>query len=173
MYVLVFFFFFQQKTAYEMRISDWSSVVCSSDLRCSCRRASSSCRRGRGASSTSSTASCRATAPSTSARAPSSCASPTGCARGCAQGKAMTTEALSPPGFAYRGAMVRAFAGRSGPLAVVCLAILVLWYAGAVWLNAPVLIDGYERRNEAWDLGRLAGDAMAMERPILPAPPPP
>src|SRR3546814_13640892 len=66
--------------------------------------------------------------------------------------------------------MVRAFAGRSGPLAVVCLAILVLWYAGAVWLNAPVLIDGYERRNEAWDLGRLAGDAMAMERPILPAP---
>src|SRR3546814_5473024 len=26
------FFFFQQKTAYEMRISDWSSDVCSSDL---------------------------------------------------------------------------------------------------------------------------------------------
>src|SRR3546814_4452897 len=36
MYVLVsivlFFFFFKQKTAYEMRISDWSSDVCSSDL---------------------------------------------------------------------------------------------------------------------------------------------
>src|SRR3546814_5053536 len=40
------FFFFKQKTAYEMRISDWSSDVCSSDLRhaplhpsafCSCR----------------------------------------------------------------------------------------------------------------------------------------
>src|SRR3546814_420174 len=30
MYVL---FFFKQKTAYEMRISDWSSDVCSSDLR--------------------------------------------------------------------------------------------------------------------------------------------
>src|SRR3546814_18135375 len=27
------FFFFKQKTAYEMRISDWSSDVCSSDLR--------------------------------------------------------------------------------------------------------------------------------------------
>src|SRR3546814_5331289 len=26
------FFFFKQKTAYEMRISDWSSDVCSSDL---------------------------------------------------------------------------------------------------------------------------------------------
>src|SRR3546814_15864349 len=30
--VLVVFFFFKQKTAYEMRISDWSSDVCSSDL---------------------------------------------------------------------------------------------------------------------------------------------
>src|SRR3546814_10629722 len=30
---MVFFFFFMQKTAYEMRISDWSSDVGSSDLR--------------------------------------------------------------------------------------------------------------------------------------------
>src|SRR3546814_4904436 len=29
---MVCFFFFKQKTAYEMRISDWSSDVCSSDL---------------------------------------------------------------------------------------------------------------------------------------------
>src|SRR3546814_10839205 len=28
----VLFFFFKQKTAYELRISDWSSDVCSSDL---------------------------------------------------------------------------------------------------------------------------------------------
>src|SRR3546814_12760790 len=28
------FFFFRQKTAYELRISDWSSDVCSSDLQC-------------------------------------------------------------------------------------------------------------------------------------------
>src|SRR3546814_9182913 len=31
-----FFFFFKQKTAYEMRISDWSSDVCSSDLPWNC-----------------------------------------------------------------------------------------------------------------------------------------
>src|SRR3546814_6525711 len=31
-FVFVSFFFFKQKTAYEMRISDWSSDVCSSDL---------------------------------------------------------------------------------------------------------------------------------------------
>src|SRR3546814_5226618 len=30
--VLFLFFVFKQKTAYEMRISDWSSDVCSSDL---------------------------------------------------------------------------------------------------------------------------------------------
>src|SRR3546814_2397403 len=32
MTVFLFFFVFKQKTAYEMRISDWSSDVCSSDL---------------------------------------------------------------------------------------------------------------------------------------------
>src|SRR3546814_3742877 len=32
MFLYVFFFFFKQKTAYEMRIRDWSSYVCSSDL---------------------------------------------------------------------------------------------------------------------------------------------
>src|SRR3546814_9066639 len=31
--VICLFFFFKQKTAYEMRISDWSSDVCSSDLK--------------------------------------------------------------------------------------------------------------------------------------------
>src|SRR3546814_1783841 len=35
---IICFCFFKQKTAYEMRISDWSSDVCSSDLRkCVCR----------------------------------------------------------------------------------------------------------------------------------------
>src|SRR3546814_136118 len=34
-FVCLLFFFFKQKTAYEMRISDWSSDVCSSDLRLS------------------------------------------------------------------------------------------------------------------------------------------
>src|SRR3546814_16322999 len=44
--VLVSFFFFKQKTAYEMRISDWSSDVCSSDL--GCRRAAlASCSANR------------------------------------------------------------------------------------------------------------------------------
>src|SRR3546814_19844265 len=43
MFACVVFFFFKQKTAYEMRISDWSSDVCSSDLR---RRSHGRRRRG-------------------------------------------------------------------------------------------------------------------------------
>src|SRR3546814_1236420 len=37
--VLCYFFFFKQKTAYEMRISDWSSDVCSSDLQTAAHKA--------------------------------------------------------------------------------------------------------------------------------------
>src|SRR3546814_10662558 len=42
--LIFLFFFFKQKTAYDMRISDWSSDVCSSDLSfgyCSCNDAKS------------------------------------------------------------------------------------------------------------------------------------
>src|SRR3546814_1235037 len=38
MYFRLLFFFFNQKTAYEMRISDWNSDVCSSDLEIEVRR---------------------------------------------------------------------------------------------------------------------------------------
>src|SRR3546814_1993566 len=44
---IIFVVFFKQKTAYEMRISDWSSDVCSSDLRRS-RRRGAKARRGGG-----------------------------------------------------------------------------------------------------------------------------
>src|SRR3546814_4702088 len=47
--LFLLFFFFKQKTAYEMRISDWSSDVCSSDLH-------PSRKHGRSASSTTPTA---------------------------------------------------------------------------------------------------------------------
>src|SRR3546814_10948011 len=43
----MFFFFFKQKTAYEMRISDWSSDVCSSDLPGPVRRRGSGGGAGR------------------------------------------------------------------------------------------------------------------------------
>src|SRR3546814_16749773 len=46
--LLILFFLFKQKTAYEMRISDWSSDVCSSDLAApSSSGGSSRCRSAR------------------------------------------------------------------------------------------------------------------------------
>src|SRR3546814_9156676 len=45
--LLICLFFFKQKTAYEMRISDWSSDVCSSDL-CSHGAAAAPCEQGVG-----------------------------------------------------------------------------------------------------------------------------
>ena len=73
-------------------------------------------------------------------------------------------------GGAGGGVRGRLVAGRTLPVLVVVGALLVIWYAGAVWLNAPLLIDGYGRRDQSWTATRLVADAWAMERPILPAP---
>ena len=59
--------------------------------------------------------------------------------------------------------------GRTGPVSVLVLALLVLWYAATVWLNAPLA------RTLASDPATLHGTAlvaatMDMERPVLPAP---
>src|SRR3546814_5307945 len=48
-WLFVYFFFFKQKTAYEVRISDWSSDVCSSDLRVEGARVPQPGRKARGA----------------------------------------------------------------------------------------------------------------------------
>ena len=60
--------------------------------------------------------------------------------------------------------------GRGLPLLFVVGVIIVIWYGAAIRLNAPQLIDGYERRDESWTFGQLIGDAWSMERPVLPAP---
>lgn len=68
------------------------------------------------------------------------------------------------------GFWARLWAGRTGPVAVICLAIIATWYLGAVGLNAPQLIDRYERREVAWTTNQLVADAWSMRRPVLPAP---
>jgi len=60
--------------------------------------------------------------------------------------------------------------GRTLPILFVVGVIIAVWYAAAVWLNAPRLVDGYQRRDEGWSFGRLVDDAWRMERPVLPAP---
>ena len=56
------------------------------------------------------------------------------------------------------------------PVSLVVAFIILIWYAGAVYLNAPMLIDKYERQKTEWNFEKLRQDAWAMERPILPAP---
>lgn len=60
--------------------------------------------------------------------------------------------------------------GKAGPVAVVVAVILVVWYAGAVYMNAPLLIDRYQRQKVDWTFSQLVADAWALDRPVLPAP---
>ncbi|PWR19019.1 ABC transporter permease [Zavarzinia compransoris] len=60
--------------------------------------------------------------------------------------------------------------GRGLPVAVVGLGLVVLWYAGAAWLNAPLQIDAFARAGADWTFGDLVRATWAQERPLLPAP---
>ena len=82
----------------------------------------------------------------------------------------MTIEATAAPASATDALWTRIRAGKTGPLAVICAIIVVIWYAGAVYLNAPLLFDKYERGKTDWTMSRLIDDAWAMDRPVLPAP---
>lgn len=61
--------------------------------------------------------------------------------------------------------------GTTGPVIVVVLAILAIWYLSAVILNSPFQKEMYERANRG-DVGitQLVSDTLAQERPVLPAP---
>jgi NitT/TauT family transport system permease protein len=56
------------------------------------------------------------------------------------------------------------------PVAVMSLAIVVLWYAGAVWLNSPQAAEALTRAGADWGTGDLIRQTFAMKRPILPTP---
>ncbi len=61
--------------------------------------------------------------------------------------------------------------GTVGPVTVVVLAIIALWYVAAVALNTPFQKDMYERAGQS-DVGfsQLVTDTLYQERPVLPAP---
>lgn len=56
------------------------------------------------------------------------------------------------------------------PIIVVLIALLVVWYLGAIALNAPVLLDSYARNNTPWSLPQFVLDAWNQSRPVLPSP---
>jgi NitT/TauT family transport system permease protein len=57
-----------------------------------------------------------------------------------------------------------------GPVLSVSALIVLAWYAGAVALNAPQLIERLNNLGNPWGWQELVTAAWAMERPVLPAP---
>ena len=67
--------------------------------------------------------------------------------------------------------MTRLFSGRTGPVLVVVLVLIAIWYAAAVYLNAPFQRDTYARAKQAdVPVTRLVTDTLNQDRPVLPAP---
>jgi NitT/TauT family transport system permease protein len=82
----------------------------------------------------------------------------------------MTSAADAPSALAAAPAPQRWRDGHALPLTVVLLALLVIWYAAAVWLNAPQVIDLAFRDRPDWTTADLIDATWSMERPVLPAP---
>lgn len=60
--------------------------------------------------------------------------------------------------------------GRAGPVAVVAVSILLVWYVAAMLLNAPWERDQAARAEAELTTSALIKGTMAQERPVLPAP---
>src|SRR5437879_1468317 len=75
------------------------------------------------------------------------------------------TDAVIPP-LALPGRLRRLSEGSTLPLTVVIAAVIVLWYLGAIWLNAGLV----EQRLEHPTATEFVSAAWSLERPVLPAP---
>ena len=60
--------------------------------------------------------------------------------------------------------------GKTVPILTVVAALVALWYAAAVWMNAPFERDKAERTGTTVSFSQLASNTMSQERPVLPAP---
>ncbi len=58
----------------------------------------------------------------------------------------------------------------TGPVLTVLIAILALWYAGAVWMNAQWVRDQAERAGQTVTWQQIVPETMNQSRPVLPAP---
>jgi len=59
---------------------------------------------------------------------------------------------------------------RAGPVLVVGAVLLAIWYAAAVWLNAPQVIERTLSSQPDWGATDLIRLTLNMDRPVLPAP---
>jgi NitT/TauT family transport system permease protein len=60
--------------------------------------------------------------------------------------------------------------GSTIPVLTVILAIIMIWYLGAINLNSPQIIDRYEKKGIDWTFTQLATDSWNMKRAVLPSP---
>jgi NitT/TauT family transport system permease protein len=82
----------------------------------------------------------------------------------------MSTEAIALPAPPARRAVSRLWDGNAGPVLVVVLAILALWYVAAVLMNWQGTADAFERAGEQRSGGEILAATLEQERPMLPAP---
>ena len=73
-------------------------------------------------------------------------------------------------GLTPRSWRTRVFGGTAGPVLVVCLAILALWYVGAVALNASFAREKLARADAGYTTGQLVAATLNETRPVLPSP---
>lgn len=57
-----------------------------------------------------------------------------------------------------------------GPVLAVVGLIVALWYAAAVWMNAPWVYDQAQRAGATVTFGQMVAATMGQDRPVLPAP---
>ena len=85
----------------------------------------------------------------------------------------MTTEAALPltPAAVHPHAspLARLWAGQAGPVAVVLLVLVAIWYLAAAWMNAPFARQ-VAADPEALGWRELVAATWSQERPVLPAP---
>ena len=81
----------------------------------------------------------------------------------------MTAVTLTEP-TNRRLAVTRLTSGNTVPILIVLTAIVALWYAFAIYLNAPWQLDVYQRRGRDGRSRTLCVTHLAQQRPVLPAP---
>ncbi len=64
----------------------------------------------------------------------------------------------------------RGISGAVIPVMIVVMVIVAVWYAGAIYMNAPFQKDSYQRAKVEWTTEQLVRDTLAQKRPVLPAP---
>ncbi len=69
-----------------------------------------------------------------------------------------------------RGAIGRGAWSHVAPVLAVLAVLVVVWYAGAAWLNAPQVIERQLADRADWGLADLLPLTWSMDRPVLPAP---